>query len=421
MYCGKCGRELRDGEKCGCQIQIRQYPLMQGNDTEKKGWNLFLTLSILFSVLSLAAFLLMRYLIAPSQEAGKTGIMLTYVIPAVMDLTACVMAMIALKDRQLWLKSGMLCLTGVLLGCVFSVLLLRYPQSHAERFSMESTEVVETNGSSEISRIAAEYQEGRMSYAAIRKALEGFNDEELAEAGADLVKRLEDDLKETIRQYADAKQYAKAYEELNKILTELPNDATALDLQQSYSEECLRYLKEESESLMEQGKEAEAREILEDAKEYYPKEEEVSDLLDDLDEMAAETETKSLRHEYEAVMADVSWTEAKLLAEERGGHLVTISDAQEQKLVEDLIDEYEDLHTVWIGGKNMNNGYQWVNGEEFSYTNWGPGEPNNETGDEIYMDMYEKDDIWYWNDVPNDISQYYSGKMGYVIEWELEE
>lgn len=425
MYCGKCGRELKEGEKCSCQnqIQIRQSPLMQEKNTEKKGWSLFLILSISFSVLSLVVFLLMRCLMAPSPEAGRLGIMLTYVIPAVMALAACVMALISFKDRQLWVKSGMFCLTGVLLGGVFSVLLLRYPQSHGEQFQnmMENMEAVETDGNAGVSRVDTEYREGRMSYVESRKALEGFTDEELAEAGTELIKRLEDDLKETIGQYADTKQYAKVYEELNKILVEIPDDATALALQQSYSEECLRYLKEQSESLMEQGQEAEAREILEDAKKYYPEKEEIAGLMDDLDEMAAETETKSLRHEYEVVMADVTWKEAKRLAKERGGHLVTILDAQEQKLVEDLIDEYEDLHTVWIGGKNTENGFQWVNGEKFSYTNWGPGEPNNETGDEIYMDMYEKDDIWYWNDVPNDISQYYSGKMGYVIEWELEE
>lgn len=153
---------------------------------------------------------------------------------------------------------------------------------------------------------------------------------------------------------------------------------------------------------------------------------EIQTEVQDLTEIAAETEEeteapKTYRHEYEAVMADVTWKQAKRLAKERGGHLVTISSAEEQKIVEEIIDEYSNLHTVWIGGNCLSGEFKWINGDSFEYTNWGPGEPNNETGDEMYLDMYEKDDIWYWNDVPNDISQYYSGKMGYVIEWEIED
>lgn len=132
-------------------------------------------------------------------------------------------------------------------------------------------------------------------------------------------------------------------------------------------------------------------------------------------------ETKEYVSEYEVVRADVTWKEAKKAARERGGHLAVITSQEEEDTVEALIEENDSLYTVWLGSKYRGGTYRWITNEEFSYENWAAGEPNNETGDEAYMDMYQKDGIWRWNDVPNEISQYYSGKMGYVIEWEVEE
>lgn len=133
-----------------------------------------------------------------------------------------------------------------------------------------------------------------------------------------------------------------------------------------------------------------------------------------------EEETKNYVSEYEVVRADVTWKEAKKAAKERGGHLAVITSQEEENTIEALIEENDSLHTIWLGGKYKGGTYRWITNEEFSYENWAAGEPNNETGDEFYMDMYQKDGVWYWNDVPNEISQYYSGKMGYVIEWEVE-
>ena len=126
--------------------------------------------------------------------------------------------------------------------------------------------------------------------------------------------------------------------------------------------------------------------------------------------------------EYELVVSDADWVQAKQQAEDMGGHLAVITSKKEQKIVEDLIDQDDSIHTVWLGGYTKKDGtFRWVNKEKFKYTNWGPGEPNNQTGDEDYLDMYELDGVWYWNDVPNSIHQYYSGHMGYVIEWEVEQ
>lgn len=144
-----------------------------------------------------------------------------------------------------------------------------------------------------------------------------------------------------------------------------------------------------------------------------------SEILAITEEIEEEKETFS-RSEYEVVILDCTWEEAQADAENKGGHLAVITSEEEQKEIEALIGQNGNLHTVWLGGRMEGDRIKWINGEVSSYTKWGPNEPNNETGDEKYLDMYEKDGLWLWNDAPNDIKKYYSGRMGYVIEKEIE-
>ena len=124
-------------------------------------------------------------------------------------------------------------------------------------------------------------------------------------------------------------------------------------------------------------------------------------------------------HHYEFIQTDMDWEKANADAVSRGGYLAVITSSQEQSLIEELMKSYPSVHTVWIGGRRGYNGkFIWVNNEDFIWTKWGNGEPNNETGDENYLDMYEANGSWVWNDVPNSISRYYAGKMGYILELE---
>ncbi len=122
-------------------------------------------------------------------------------------------------------------------------------------------------------------------------------------------------------------------------------------------------------------------------------------------------------HQYAVIITDMTWEEARRDAEAKGGRLAVITSVQEQQQIEAVLSAFPDIHTVWLGAvKQGSSQFAWVDSSALSYTQWGPGEPNNDTGDEYYLDMYEKDGRWYWNDVPNDISRYYSGKMGYVLQ-----
>lgn len=180
-------------------------------------------------------------------------------------------------------------------------------------------------------------------------------------------------------------------------------------LQEKEEEEALRLAQERDKA----AREAEEEAVRKAEEEAARKQEEAREA-----QRKAEAEQEYVS-EYELVVSDATWKQAKKAAKQRGGHLAVITSEEEQKIVEELIDRNDHIHTVWLGGYRKDDTFCWVNKERFAYAKWGDGEPNNETGDENYLDMYEVNDTWYWNDVPDSIEKYYSGKMGYVIEWEV--
>mgnify|MGYP002621951891 CR=1 FL=1 len=126
---------------------------------------------------------------------------------------------------------------------------------------------------------------------------------------------------------------------------------------------------------------------------------------------------------------NTTWEEAKEICEKLGGHLVTITDSSEQSFIEDLLTEEGIKNCYWLGGyKDSNNKWQWVTGENFSYTHWGIGEPNNGNGgitENALMMFYKpysyRNPFGSWND--QNSSGYYdsfSGKenFGLICEWD---
>lgn len=74
-------------------------------------------------------------------------------------------------------------------------------------------------------------------------------------------------------------------------------------------------------------------------------------------------------HKYELITSFKNWHAAKLNCETRGGHLVTITSAEEQS----HITKYFNLNDhPWIGATDelVEGSWQWVTGEPWSYTAW---------------------------------------------------
>ncbi len=134
-------------------------------------------------------------------------------------------------------------------------------------------------------------------------------------------------------------------------------------------------------------------------------------------------------HRYERIDSSMTWSEAKAYCENKGGHLVCITSAQEQAAVEQLIASGS-KNTYWIGGyRTGNNTFAWVTGEKMTYTKWDAGEPNNDLNKgEDSVHIFRLDDPGKggnqkntWNDMPNkgEIGFFALSKCGLVCEYDF--
>lgn len=121
-------------------------------------------------------------------------------------------------------------------------------------------------------------------------------------------------------------------------------------------------------------------------------------------------------HRYLAVVEDapISWLEAAQRAEALGGHLVTITSAEENDFVFGLVDTPEfwspnGLHGAWLGGyqpagsAEPGGGWRWVTDEAFDFTAWNSGEPNEAGGGENALHFHIPNNLVpVWNDIRHD-------------------
>uniref|UniRef100_A0A914E635 C-type lectin domain-containing protein n=1 Tax=Acrobeloides nanus TaxID=290746 RepID=A0A914E635_9BILA len=97
----------------------------------------------------------------------------------------------------------------------------------------------------------------------------------------------------------------------------------------------------------------------------------------------------------------VTWYEAEIFCEQRGGHLTSIISVFENQLVLDIAEAgIPNSDDYWIGGDNnveFSPGYignwVWTDGKEFKYNNWVSGNPLN---DSIYCaSLHKTSGSWY--------------------------
>jgi hypothetical protein len=118
-------------------------------------------------------------------------------------------------------------------------------------------------------------------------------------------------------------------------------------------------------------------------------------------------------HSYKFVPIKKTWYLAKNDASKRGGYLVVLDTAEENKFVSNLIMKAASGGHVrtWIGLNNDNEEHKWgwVNGEKLNYTNWGPGEPNSSEECSAHLGLNEENPDWIgkWNNAPSDCQMYY--------------
>ena len=127
---------------------------------------------------------------------------------------------------------------------------------------------------------------------------------------------------------------------------------------------------------------------------------------------------------YHFVKSDADWYDARSGAYQNGGYLLSINDYEEFEKACRLADD-AGVIAFWVGASrsSFQSWYdiKWEDGQDFDYAKWLPNEPSGTTeeGDEeLYLLVFKVKGEWYYNDAPCDVSEYYSGKMGYIVEIE---
>lgn len=113
-------------------------------------------------------------------------------------------------------------------------------------------------------------------------------------------------------------------------------------------------------------------------------------------------ENTNNEHTY-GITEAMSWESAEALAKSYGGYLVTINDEIENQWIVDVLLPLNNSEWLFIGNtdKDLEGSWVWVSGENPNYSNWFPGEPNNQ-GTEQYggiIDDWGGGGKGMWNDL----------------------
>ena len=126
-------------------------------------------------------------------------------------------------------------------------------------------------------------------------------------------------------------------------------------------------------------------------------------MTDNGDTSTGEYPENAFNKTYSVVKSDMSWTQANLNSR---GTLVSIDSETEFTEVCRLAED-NDLIVFWVS-------------PDSTYQYWYKNEPSfvNEEGEpEHYLMVFKVNGNWYFNDSVNDVSEYYTGKMGYITEY----
>ena len=111
-------------------------------------------------------------------------------------------------------------------------------------------------------------------------------------------------------------------------------------------------------------------------------------------------------HVYEVVdWSGLMWNEANDLLQGGPWYLATIRSPEEQNFISSLLPQSQMAGQYWLGGYqvppnelNPNKGWEWVTGEEWAYTNWGQGQPDDWGGGQYFLALDNSTGTWAWDD-----------------------
>jgi len=132
-------------------------------------------------------------------------------------------------------------------------------------------------------------------------------------------------------------------------------------------------------------------------------------------------------HKYARYEYNMTWETAMRFCEEHGGHLVTITSAEEQSAVEGLIKGGRNLiYYIGCSDATDHGNYTWITGEPFSYSNWDPQLPEPSGSEDGFnyggivnkaIGGYKQFGEWLSNaDDPDELNAYRLCNYGFICE-----
>ncbi|MCL2059434.1 MAG: stalk domain-containing protein, partial [Oscillospiraceae bacterium] len=145
----------------------------------------------------------------------------------------------------------------------------------------------------------------------------------------------------------------------------------------------------------------------------------------------AANDSSKLTHngnQYQRLEVGMTWSQAKTYAESLGGHLATITSAGEQSFIESLLAD-GGKNSYWLGGyRTEGRNFAWVTGEPMTYTRWASRQPDNYTGYDDRLMIYNRQNgdgaRFRWNDMPDNgecFGEVFFGleNFGLIVEWSI--
>ncbi|XP_026154649.1 ladderlectin-like [Mastacembelus armatus] len=85
----------------------------------------------------------------------------------------------------------------------------------------------------------------------------------------------------------------------------------------------------------------------------------------------------------------MAWADAQKNCQTLGANLASVRGAEEYGVIQKVISDSKGTGAAWIGGSDaqQEGSWFWINGDNFKYTNWTPGEPNNQGGAQNCIQM----------------------------------
>lgn len=102
-----------------------------------------------------------------------------------------------------------------------------------------------------------------------------------------------------------------------------------------------------------------------------------------------------------------------------GGHLVTITSADEQAFINTLLPAETNARLYWAGSV-MSDKWRWITDEPMTYTNWAPGEPSGGQYCLTVLGTYFNENAGCWLDNPDSgcSEPWTLNSTGFICEWE---